>query len=91
MTLQRAAIDYRATFWEHRQLDVALSRVKSPVDLCILLPDDMDDITIRPPVDLDIVQIFETMESLRALPFPQIHLVIISNHVLVPSTHLMQL
>jgi hypothetical protein len=32
----------------------------------------MDDFTLRPPVDLDVVQIFETMESSRALPLPQI-------------------
>jgi hypothetical protein len=51
---------------------MALSRVKSPVDLRILLPDDMDDFTIRPPVDFDVVQILETMESSTALPIPQI-------------------
>jgi hypothetical protein len=51
---------------------VALSRVKSPVDLCILLPDDKDDFTIHPFVDLDVVQILETMESSRAVPIPQI-------------------
>jgi hypothetical protein len=32
----------------------------------------MNDFTIRPPVDLDAVQIFETMESSRALLIPQI-------------------
>jgi hypothetical protein len=32
----------------------------------------MDDFTIRPPVDFDVVQILETMESSRALPIPQI-------------------
>jgi hypothetical protein len=32
----------------------------------------MDDSTIRPPVDLDVVQILETMESSRTLPIPQI-------------------
>jgi hypothetical protein len=69
---QQAGIDYHTKFWEHRQLYVALSRVQSPVDLYILLPDDMDDFTIRPPVDLDVVQILEMMESSRALPMPQI-------------------
>jgi hypothetical protein len=32
----------------------------------------MDDLTIRPPVDFDFVQIFEMMQSSRALPIPQI-------------------
>jgi hypothetical protein len=51
---------------------VVLSGVKSPGDLCILLPDDMDDFTIRPAVDLDVVQIFGTIQSSRPLPIPQI-------------------
>jgi hypothetical protein len=51
---------------------MALSRVERPIDLCILLPDDVDDFTIRLPVDLDVVQILETMESSRALPISQI-------------------
>jgi hypothetical protein len=51
---------------------VVLSRIKSPADLCILLPDDMDDFTIRPPVATDVIPILETMESSRALPIPQI-------------------
>jgi hypothetical protein len=72
MTLQRAGIDYRLEFWEHGQLYMALSRVKRSFDLCILLPDDMDDFTIRPPGDLDVVQILETMESSRALLTHQI-------------------
>jgi hypothetical protein len=33
---------------------MALSGVKSPGDLCILLPDDMDDFIIRPAVDFDV-------------------------------------
>jgi hypothetical protein len=32
----------------------------------------MDDFIIRPPVDLNIVQNLETMDSSRALPIPQI-------------------
>jgi hypothetical protein len=72
MTLQRAVIGYRTKFWEHGQLYVGLSRVKSSVNLCILLPDDMDDFTVRPPIDHDVVQFLETMESSRALPIPRI-------------------
>jgi hypothetical protein len=49
-----------------------VSQVKSPIDLCILLLDDTDTFTTRPPVDLDAAQILETMESSRALPIPQI-------------------
>jgi hypothetical protein len=74
MTLQRAVIDCRTQFWKHDQPYVALSRVKSPADLCILLPNDMDDFTIRPPVDPDVVQIVESMSPsggpLIALPLP---------------------
>jgi hypothetical protein len=43
MTLQRSVLDYRTKFWEHGQLYVVLSRAKSPVDLCIVLPGDTDD------------------------------------------------
>jgi hypothetical protein len=72
MTLQRAVIDDHTKFWEHGQLYMVISRVKSPVNLCIVLPDDMDDFTIRPPVDPDVIQSLETMESSRALRIPQI-------------------
>jgi ATP-dependent exoDNAse (exonuclease V) alpha subunit len=57
MTLQRAVIDCRTKFWEHRQLHVALSRVKSRADLCIFLPLDIDDIMIQLPMDLDVAQL----------------------------------
>jgi hypothetical protein len=50
---------------------VALSGAKSPGDLFILLPDEMDDFTIRPAVDIDVVQILETMQSPRPLSIPQ--------------------
>jgi hypothetical protein len=33
---------------------MVLSGVKSPGDLCILLPADMDDFTIRRAVDVDV-------------------------------------
>jgi hypothetical protein len=61
MTLQPAGIDCRTKFWEHGQLSVALFRVKSPATLCILLTADMDDFTVRPPVDADVVQIVESI------------------------------
>jgi hypothetical protein len=48
-------------FCEHGQLFVALSGVKSPGDLRILLPHDMEDVTLHPAVDVDVVQILETM------------------------------
>jgi hypothetical protein len=51
---------------------MTLSRVKSRIYLCILLHDDMGDFIICPPVNLDFVQILETMESSRALPISQI-------------------
>jgi hypothetical protein len=37
-----------------------------------LLPDDMDDFTIRPVVDLDVAQILKTRQSSRSLSIPQI-------------------
>jgi hypothetical protein len=72
MTLQGVVIDDRMKFGKHGQLHVALSGVKSPGDLCILLPDDMDNFAIRPAVDLDVVKIAEKMQSSRSPPIPQI-------------------
>jgi hypothetical protein len=43
------------------QLHVALSRVRSPNDLCTLLPPDMGNFTIRPPVDMNVGTIIETL------------------------------
>jgi hypothetical protein len=51
---------------------VAISGVKSRGDLCILLPDDMDNFTIRPTVKFDAIQLLETMQSSRPFPIPQI-------------------
>jgi hypothetical protein len=52
LTLQQTIIDCRMKFSEHEQLYVALSGVKSPGDLRILLPDDMDDFSIRSFIDV---------------------------------------
>jgi hypothetical protein len=76
---------------EHGQLYVAFSGVKGPGDLCILLPDDLDDLTVRPAVDLDVVQIIETMQSSRPQQFPKFRPVMTSSSVLLPSIHLAQL
>jgi hypothetical protein len=70
---------------------MALSGVKSPGDLCILLPDDMDDFTIRPAVGVDVVQILETAQSSRLLSIPKIRLRITSSPAFLPSIHLTQL
>jgi hypothetical protein len=72
MTLQRAVVNCCMKFWEHGQLYVTLSGVKSPGNLCILLPDDMDDFTIRPAVNVDVIQILETMQFSRPRLIPQI-------------------
>jgi hypothetical protein len=91
MALQRAIIDRRMKFWEYGQLYVARSAVNSPDDLCILLPDDMNDFTIHPAVDVDVVQILETMQSSRPLSIPKFRLVTTSSPALMPSIHLTQL
>jgi hypothetical protein len=51
---------------------VTVSRVKSSDDLCVLLQDDMDNFTIHPTVNLDVVEILSTMQSSRPLPIPKI-------------------
>jgi hypothetical protein len=69
---------------------VALSGVKSPGDLCILLPDDMDDFTIRALVNLDIAQILETMQSSRPLLISQISPGNNVKSAIASTIHLMQ-
>jgi hypothetical protein len=41
-------------------------------DVMILLPNCIEDFTIRPPFDVDVVRIFATMKSSRPLPISQI-------------------
>jgi hypothetical protein len=52
--------------------DIWLFLESSQGNLCISLPADMDDFTVRPAVDVDVIQILETMQSSKQLPIPQI-------------------
>jgi hypothetical protein len=45
MALHKAVIDFRTEFWEHDRLYVALSKVRNPENLCVLLPESFDDIS----------------------------------------------
>jgi hypothetical protein len=65
MTLNKTVIDLRSQFWEHRQLYVALSRVRHPENLFILLPEsceptsrgDPTAVPLRIPVDRKVVNV----------------------------------
>jgi hypothetical protein len=54
MTLDRAVVDLRALFWEHDQLYVALSRMRDPRNLCVLLPDPKHEMSETSPDDVDL-------------------------------------
>jgi hypothetical protein len=73
MTLQWAGIDCHTYFWKHRQFYIAISRIKAPVDLWISFPLDLEDFVSRPPVDLNVIQILERMNSSSASLLPDDH------------------
>jgi hypothetical protein len=90
MTRQLGDIDCPTESWEYRQLYVALSQVKGPVDMCVLLPFDIS-FTVRPPLDLDVLQILETMNSFNAPPITPSLPGATSNQIFLPSTDLTHL
>jgi hypothetical protein len=71
MTLTKVVIDLRSGFWEHGQLYVALSRVRNPANMCILLPDSSDeispidrwDVPLHVPVNPEVVDIVSNIAS----------------------------
>ena len=69
MTLRKVVIDMRSNFWEHGQLYVALSRVKEPQNVCVLLPElseeeqsDSED-EIHPIAEKEIVDYVLSIEN----------------------------
>lgn len=65
MTLDRVVVDLRSDFWEHGQLYVALSRVRDPSKICILLPQNEteNDDKIKPVSDKEIVDLVCSIEN----------------------------
>ncbi len=65
MTLDRVVVDLRSDFWEHGQLYVALSRVRDPSKICILLPQNEteNDDKIKPVSDKGIVDLVCSIEN----------------------------
>ncbi len=62
MTLSKVLVDLNSEFWEHGQLNVALSRVKDPSNLGILLPPESDG-TISNIIDPFIVSVVKNIEQ----------------------------
>jgi hypothetical protein len=60
-TLLRVLIDSRTKWWEHGQVYVGFSRVTSPRDLCVLIPEDRQDERIDAIVDQDVVNVVESI------------------------------
>ena len=65
LTLNNVVVDMRSRFWEHGQLYVALSRVRDPRNLCILLPEkeEENDSLISPISDETIVNLVNQIED----------------------------
>jgi hypothetical protein len=60
-TLSRVVIDCRTKWWEHGQVYVGFSRVTSPRDLCVLIPEERHADRIEAVVDRDVVNIVEAI------------------------------
>jgi hypothetical protein len=54
VTLDSAVVDLRGLFWEYGQFYVALSRVRDPRNLCVLLPNPKHEMSETSPDDVDL-------------------------------------